>query len=189
MKLRQRTLNCITSLTLSMLMLVVAPLSIIAATPSLKGAKLLPATNMVVSPVAGGVNVPITGTTDKGGKFTGNFQIQQFSVVNNQIVAVGTLTGTISNAVGNVIGTVLKTINLIVTFKKSTCEILELELGPLDLDLLGLQVHLNKVVLDITADPSGGLLGSLLCAIANLLNNGGLLTDIVSLLNQVLALL
>src|SRR5207247_335436 len=113
MKLRQRTLNRIISLTLSMLMLVVAPLSITAATPSLKGAKAIHATNMVVSPVAGGVTVPITGTADKGGKFTGNFQIQQFSVVNNQIVAVGTLTGTISNGVGNVIGTVLKTINLI----------------------------------------------------------------------------
>jgi hypothetical protein len=88
-----------------------------------------------------------------------------------------------------VIGTVLKTITLIVTFKTSTCQILALELGPLDLDLLGLQVHLNKVVLDITADPSGGLLGSLLCAIANLLSNSGLLTDIVNLLNQVLTLL
>src|SRR4030095_15567695 len=188
MKLRQRTLNCIISLTVSMLMLVVAPLSIMAATPTLKGATTL-ATNMGVSPFAGGVTVPITGTSDKGGKFTGAFQIQQFSVVNNQIVAVGTLTGTLSNGVGNVIGTVLKTISLIVNINNSTCQILHLELGPLDLDLLGLQVHLNKVVLDIPADPNGGLLGSLLCSIANLLNNGGLLTDIVVILNQVLALL
>jgi len=189
MKLRQRTLNRIISLSLSMLMLVVAPLSITAATPRLKAATANHATNMVVSPLAGGVTVPITGTSEKGGKFTGTFQIQQFSVVNNQIVAVGTLTGTLSNAVGNVIGTVLKTISLIVNVNNSTCTILHLELGPIDLDLLGLQVHLNKVVLDITADPSGGLLGSLLCSIANLLNTGGLLTDIVGLLNQVLALL
>jgi hypothetical protein len=91
-----------------------------------------------ITPVAGGVTVPITGTTDKGGKFTGTFQIQQFSVVDNQIVAVDTLTDTILNGVGNVIGTVLKTITLIVTIKTSTCQILELELGPLDLDLLGL---------------------------------------------------
>ena len=87
------------------------------------------------------------------------------------------------------IGTVLKTISLIVTFKGASCDILHLELGPLDLDLLGLQVHLNKIVLDITADPSGGLLGSLLCAVANLLNNGGALADIVDVLNQILALL
>ena len=33
----------------------------------------------------------------------------------------------------------------------ATCDILHLVLGPLDLDLLGLQVHLNRVVLDIVA--------------------------------------
>jgi hypothetical protein len=136
-----------------------------------------------------GVNVPVTGTTSKGGKFTGNFNIQQFSVAGDQIVAVGTLTGTVQNAVGNVIGTVLKTIRLIVTFRGASCDILHLELGPLDLDLLGLQVHLDKIVLDIDADPSGGLLGQLLCAIANLLNTGGALADIAALLNQILAIL
>ena len=64
-----------------------------------------------------GVSVPVTGTTSKGGKFTGIFTIQQFSVVNNQIVAVGTLTGTIQNSIGSVIGTVLKTIRLLVTVR------------------------------------------------------------------------
>src|SRR5215213_2153565 len=137
----------------------------------------------------GGVSVPVTGTTSKGGKFTGNFAISQFKVVNNQIVAVGTLTGTIQNSVGNVIGTVLKTIQMIVNITDASCDILHLELGPLDLDLLGLQVHLNKVVLDIDADPTGGLLGALLCAVANLLNAGGPLASIVDLLNQILALL
>jgi hypothetical protein len=144
---------------------------------------------LLLAPVASGVAVPVTGTTSKGGKFTGTFNIQKFSVVNNQIVAIGTLTGTIQNAVGNVIGTILKTISLIVTFHGATCDILHLELGPLDLDLLGLIVHLDKIVLDIDADPSGGLLGSLLCAIANLLDTNGLLSDIADLLNQILALL
>jgi len=67
---------------------------------------------------------------------------------------------------------------------------LHLELGPLDLDLLGLVVHLDKVVLDITAQPgAGNLLGNLLCAIANLLNSNGGLSTIVNLLNQILAVL
>ena len=139
--------------------------------------------------LAGGVTVPVTGTTSKGGKFTGNFNISQFKVVNNQIVAAGTLTGTIQNGVGNVIGTVLKTVQMIVTIKAASCDILHLELGPLDLDLLGLEVHLNRIVLDIDADPTGGLLGSLLCAVANLLGAGGPLADIVDLLNQILGLL
>jgi len=71
----------------------------------------------------------------------------------------------------------------------ASCDILHLELGPLDLDLLGLEVHLNRIVLDIDADPTGGLLGALLCAVANLLDVGGPLADIVSLLNQILGLL
>src|SRR5918911_1075458 len=141
--------------------------------------------NAVVT-VAASTVVPVTGTTDKGGKFAGTFAIKEFAVVDNQIVAVGTLTGTIQNAVGNVIGTVLRTIRLLVTIRGATCDILHLELGPLDLDLLGLQVHLNRIVLDIDADPAGGLLGSLLCAVANLLNTGGLLFDIIPLLNQIL---
>jgi hypothetical protein len=59
----------------------------------------------------------------------------------------------------------------------ATCEILSLALGPLDLNLLGLRVELNDcaagpVTLDITAIPGGGLLGDLLCGVANLLSGG-----------------
>jgi hypothetical protein len=51
------------------------------------------------------------------------------------------------------------------------CPILHLELGPLDLNLLGLRVQLNQVVLDVTAIPGpGNLLGNLLCAVAGLLD-------------------
>jgi hypothetical protein len=47
-------------------------------------------------------------------------------------------------------------------------------------------VHLDKVVLDITAQQGGGLLGDLLCAIANVLNNP---SSLVNLLNNLLAVL
>ena len=184
MTTRQRTL----ALLLGVIMLSLMPLSFSA---NARNARPLagPELNAPLLLQGGGVTVPITGTTTKGGKFTGTFNIKQFSVVNNQIVAVGTLTGTIQNGIGNVIGTILRTIRLIVTFRGATCDILHLELGPLDLDLLGLIVHLDKVVLDIDADPTGGLLGSLLCAIANLLNINGPLSEIANLLNQILALL
>jgi hypothetical protein len=46
------------------------------------------------------------------------------------------------------------------------CTVLDLVLGPLDLNLLGLLVHLDRVQLRITADPKGGLLGGLLCGLA-----------------------
>jgi hypothetical protein len=46
------------------------------------------------------------------------------------------------------------------------CTVLDLVLGPLDLNLLGLMIHLDRVRLTITADPTGGILGSLLCSLA-----------------------
>jgi hypothetical protein len=62
-----------------------------------------------------------------------------------------------------------------------------LTLGPLDLDLLGLVIHLNQIHLTITAVPGpGNLLGNLLCDVANLLNNPSGLAD---LLNQILGAL
>jgi hypothetical protein len=48
-----------------------------------------------------------------------------------------------------------------------TCPVLNLVLGPLHLNLLGLVVDLNQVHLNITAEPTGGVLGSLFCGLAN----------------------
>jgi hypothetical protein len=74
----------------------------------------------------------------------------------------------------------------------ATCRILDLVLGPLDLDLLGLKIHLNRVVLNIVAESGpGNLLGNLLCAIAGLLDGTPALQEvldaIVDLLNGILA--
>jgi hypothetical protein len=48
----------------------------------------------------------------------------------------------------------------------ATCPVLDLILGPLHLDLLGLVVDLNKVHLTVTATQGGGLLGNLFCSLA-----------------------
>jgi hypothetical protein len=53
------------------------------------------------------------------------------------------------------------------TAATGTCPILDLVLGPLHLDLLGLIVDLNQVHLTITADPTGGVLGSLFCSLSH----------------------
>ena len=69
---------------------------------------------------------------------------------------------------------------------------LNLVLGPLDLNLLGLEVHLKQVVLDIVAQSgAGNLLGNLLCAVAGLLDGGlgGVLDQVAALLNQILGAL
>ncbi|MDP3893132.1 hypothetical protein [Nocardioides sp.] len=73
------------------------------------------------------------------------------------------------------------------------CSILHLDLGPLDLNILGLQVDLSQIVLDIVAQPgAGNLLGNLLCAVAGLLDGGGgglggLLDGVIAFLNGLLA--
>ena len=108
-----------------------------------------------------------------------------------QLVANGTLTSTITNVATGAVQTVTQTVAVPVTAGTGSCQILHLTLGPLDLNLLGLQVHLNQVVLDITAVPgAGNLLGNLLCSVAHLLDNpavpaGGL----SALLNQILGIL
>ena len=66
------------------------------------------------------------------------------------------------------------------------CDILTLNLGPLDLDLLGLRVALDPVNLLIEAIPgAGNLLGNLLCGVAGLLD-GGLGGGLGGLLNNLL---
>ena len=65
-------------------------------------------------------------------------------------------------------------------------------LGPLNLNILGLEVDLNRVVLKVIANSGAGqLLGNLLCAVAGLLDGGplgGLLTQLQGLLNRILAI-
>ncbi len=97
----------------------------------------------------------------------------------SQLLAVGKL------SLGGInLGTVQAPVNLAGT--AGSCPVLHLDLGPLDLNLLGLKVHLNDVVLDITAQSGpGNLLGNLLCAVAHLLD-GGPTSGLAGLLNNVL---
>jgi hypothetical protein len=131
-------------------------------------------------------NIPVSGQCENAvtgveGTFTGTLTINQFASQKKKVVALGTLSGTCS--VGGTISNAAVTVP--VRIAQATCEVLTLVLGPLHLELLGLIIDLNRVVLTITADPSGGLLGQLLCALAG----GGPLQQIVNLLNQILAIL
>ena len=53
------------------------------------------------------------------------------------------------------------------TSQVTPCPVLNLVLGPLHLDLLGLVVDLNQVNLTITATPGGGALGDLFCSLSH----------------------
>lgn len=129
----------------------------------------------------GSLTTTVTGTVN-GLSETGTFTINRFIRSGNTLEAVGNL-----NLGSTDIGTVA--VPALVT-DPPACNVLHLTLGPLDLSLLGLVVHLNQVNLDITAVPgAGNLLGNLLCAVAGLLDNTGALSAITNLLNQILGIL
>ncbi len=126
------------------------------------------------------------------GGFVGTLTVSSFQVVNGVLSAIGTLTGNVLGPTGAPLtGSPISQTITIPLGVAASCQILTLTLGPLDLNLLGLVVHLNQVVLTITAVPgAGNLLGNLLCDVANLLNAGGplsnLLGNLASLLTQIL---
>jgi hypothetical protein len=159
-----------------------------------------------------GLTRPVTGeivNTETGATTAitnGGLTITRFAVQNGQLVAIGTLTGTGNPDIdGQRFTWPVESITAsdgsapaggITTQQVGSCEILDLVLGPLDLDVLGLVVHLDTVHLNITAESGpGNLLGNLLCAVAGLLDNTGgnpltnLLNQIAGLLNQILAIL
>ena len=137
--------------------------------------------NKAASPLA----IPITGAGG-GAVFSGTFQLQRFATSQGQLVANGVLTGIVTTATG-VSTSVVRTVSLPAAIGDTSCEILHLDLGPLALDILGLQINLSQVILDITAQAgAGNLLGNLLCAVTNLLNSPG---PLATLLNSILALL
>jgi hypothetical protein len=73
--------------------------------------------------------------------------------------------------------------------QQATCQVLNLVLRPLHSNLLGLEVDLNQVVLNITANPQGGLLGSVLCSLAGQGGAGATLNTVIGLLGQILGAL
>ena len=134
----------------------------------------------------GGITVPLLDTATGDVVLT----VTRFVRSGQQILALGTVTATVIE--DGVVTSVTRQVRipLILSATTGTCEILDLVLGPLDLDLLGLQVHLDRIELNITAQSGpGNLLGNLLCAVAGLLDQGGPLTTLTNLLNQILAAL
>jgi hypothetical protein len=130
-------------------------------------------------PGGGGISQPIPCTIG-GVASTCTLTVTSFQVIGGVLNAVGTVTG----------GDVSVPFQVPVISADGTCDILNLILGPLHLNLLGLVVDLNQVVLNITAQSGGGqLLGNLLCAVAHLLDSNSPLTALVDLLNQILGAL
>jgi hypothetical protein len=142
------------------------------------------ATAQTQNPATAGISIPITVPN-----FAGTFTITRFAVVDGVVNAIGRLAGTYTAPGTTDPIAIVRSVSVPVMPAQTTatCEILHLELGPLDLNLLGLVVHLDRIVLDIDAQSGpGALLGNLLCSVAGLLDNPG---GLARLLNQILGIL
>ena len=148
--------------------------------------------------------VNVTGSVSNGGTFAGVFHLEKFIRQGDKIVAMGRLTGTITNPDGSTMDIESgkksgggkdfqqkgRKVQMPVNVAGASCDILNLVLGPLHLDLLGLVIDLNQVNLDITAQQGpGNLLGNLLCGITGLLDNVAQLNTLIGRLNEILGVL
>lgn len=149
-------------------------------------------------------DIPIQGTILTGGTFTGSLDIVSFhaNATNTGVVASGLVTGVLHTPGGNQQVNNVLVQDIPVTLEgagnapaapNAVCEILDLSIGPIDLDLLGLVVHVDEINITIDAESGpGNLLGNLLCAIVGLLDGnplGDVLGQIVDLLNRIIDLL
>jgi hypothetical protein len=152
-----------------------------------------------VSPQAAAVNGPLIISLNR--TFTsalGSATITSATITSlsrnaaGNLLASGTLSGTFTPVGGAATTFTQNFTNIpLVLDPQGSCQILHLDLGPLFLDVLGLQISLNEVVLDITAQSGpGNLLGNLLCAVAHLLDRNPInLTALDRLLQQINAIL
>jgi len=168
-----------------MLLMVVALMGAVVAAPLRAEA---------APPTPAGATIDLTslipaGTLVNGQAITSSIlNVTSFTNQNGVLNAVGTVTTTLANGTTLPVQAVTLPVNLLAS--TGSCQILDLVLGPLNLNLLGLVVTLNQVHLNITAQSGpGNLLGNLLCAVANLLNNGGPLGGLAGLLNNLLRIL
>ena len=146
--------------------------------------------------------IAIHGVAKNGKQFNGTYAIQRFVAGSSKVFAVGTLKGKLNGrhvTRYNVEMPATLTDPTTTAHTAATCTtVLDLNLGPIDLNLLGLRVQLFggtnsnnplPVTLLITADPTGGLLGQLLCNLTSSLGGSGVLSTLSGDLQQLAATL
>src|SRR5690349_7881394 len=99
------------------------------------------------------------------GRLTVRVNVDRFHATAAGTQASGTATATLT-PIGQHPTTISKHVTLAAA-KSGSCTVLTLNLEELNLNLLGLNVHLEKVVLNVTGQPHGGVLGSLFCSLAH----------------------
>ena len=157
--------------------------------------------------------LPLAGTGANGETFSGTVAVQRFVQKDGHVYAIGIVSGSLSGPLGP-IGTAvylpaafLVRVNgqtarvedgrihpaslsapghgaRLMLVQATTCGVLHLDLGAINLNLLGVVVTTTPVTIDINGD-TGGPLGALVCAVLATLNN---VVGLVNLLNSLLSL-
>jgi hypothetical protein len=168
------------------------------------GLTLAPGASAQTSPARLSQVVPLTGAAKNGSKFTGKYTIERFVAKGGKVYSVGTLKGKLRGkrvtkenvrlpaSVGDGSARASQ-VPLPPLPPGNACAILSLDLGPVNLNLLGLVVRTNQIQLRIDAvQGPGNLVGNLLCGITGILNPSALastpLGQLVQVLNALLAL-
>lgn len=121
---------------------------------------------LAFGPAAASASKAVTATAQTPhGRLGVSVNVDRFYASAAGTKASGTATATLT-PVGQQPTTIRKHVTLTAT-KSGSCTILTLNLEELNLDLLGLNVHLEKVMLNVTGQPHGGALGSLFCSLAH----------------------
>jgi hypothetical protein len=139
----------------------------------------------------------ITGK-NKGKDFKGTYTVKRFTSSGGKVFAVGTLKGTLKNRkvsrsnvrIPAAVSKPAAASQLPPNPTPGACQVLDLTLQPIDLNLLGLLVATSRIEALIEAIPGqNALLGNLLCAVTGLLDPQGTSTGTLSsVLNSLLAL-
>jgi hypothetical protein len=158
--------------------------------------------------------LPLTGAGSGGVTFNGTVAVERFVQRNGGVVAIGAVSGSLSGPTGPIGTSIYLPVEFPVTVgngltaraergrinpaslsapdygarvilaQATTCGVLHLDLGAVNLNLLGVVVTTTPVTIDINGDTAGPL-GNLVCAILATVNN---VVGLVNLLNSLLGL-
>ena len=137
--------------------------------------------------------VKMTGTAKNGKKFNGTYTIKRFTHRGSKLYAVGTLKGRLKgrrvtkNNVRIPASLARPASAAQIPPTPNACQILNLTLQPIDLNLLGLRLRTSRIDLRLEGVPgAGNLLGNLLCGITGILDPQAATPASPTLLTQVL---
>jgi hypothetical protein len=137
--------------------------------------------------------VKMTGTAKNGKKFKGTYTIKRFTHRGSKLYAVGTLKGRLKgrrvtkNNVRIPASLARPASAAQIPPTPNACQILNLTLQPIDLNLLGLRLRTSRIDLRLEGVPgAGNLVGNLLCGITGILDPQAATPATPSVLTQVL---